>query len=471
MTLPTSSASPRVRVRKVVQSSAQPVESTDYKVSDEASDAPPEQVSKLGGEDSEAAPLAALTEAWRATLAKQALPSAVIETAHLWQVLQYTKLKQFDSAASSQTNAMLSLRLKGGWSDGDAAFEWRVVEPTPINLPVVVTLAHNGKVVPGWRITLSEKSNLLPWLPQPFASLSETAKHLCLTVALEPLLSSLSRTISLPTEVAGLAGVSNESAAGESAKASAADTSNKSELSTLSLHVTAVREKGQGSLRHELNVAADDTVELSLPADVLQAIYVAKARKRDLAGVQSMLLDIPVCTAVASLPLDGLRRLQLGDVVLFDGDASFVDELPLYLCAGDTAITLLKRQGGHGEFVVNGSFPLKSLNYQSEGAPMNQAQSADTSESSFAPTVDSAIPLAELKSIPVTLQFEIGRLTLTVDELSQLSAGNVIKLPTKLGTDTVAITAKGRTFAVGEIVHIDDQLGVKITSIANSALS
>jgi flagellar motor switch protein FliN len=213
-----------------------------------------------------------------------------------------------------------------------------------------------------------------------------------------------------------------------------------------------------------------------LPRDVLEAIIGKRAASRNMRAEQTLLpalqVHLPVCVAVTNLPLQTVFNLKASDVVLFEDGVSRVDELPLFLCAGDTGLSLINR---NGVLSVDALFPLNQFHHEPEGFFMNQARATEKNESAdsspvstFTPSVDQASTLVDVKSVPVTLQFEIGRLSLTVQEVGDLAKGTVIKLPGKLSPETVTVRANGRSFAIGEIVHIDDQLGVKITAIANA---
>lgn len=66
-----------------------------------------------------------------------------------------------------------------------------------------------------------------------------------------------------------------------------------------------------------------------------------------------------------------------------------------------------------------------------------------------------------LKDLPLTLTVEVGRLTLTLDELMHLTVGNVLPLPTLTG-ESVTLTANGQPVATAELIHLDDHLGLRI---------
>lgn len=66
--------------------------------------------------------------------------------------------------------------------------------------------------------------------------------------------------------------------------------------------------------------------------------------------------------------------------------------------------------------------------------------------------------------IPVTLTVELGRVNLTLSRLADLKPGEVIELG-RHSREPVELTSGGRLVARGELVLIDTELGVRVTSI------
>jgi flagellar motor switch protein FliN/FliY len=76
--------------------------------------------------------------------------------------------------------------------------------------------------------------------------------------------------------------------------------------------------------------------------------------------------------------------------------------------------------------------------------------------------------LAFLHDIPIDLVVELGRTTLSVRELSRLEADDVIEL-SRLVNEPLEILAGGQTFARGEVVVVDDRVGLRITELIERA--
>lgn len=66
--------------------------------------------------------------------------------------------------------------------------------------------------------------------------------------------------------------------------------------------------------------------------------------------------------------------------------------------------------------------------------------------------------------IPVTLTVELGRVNLTLSRLADLKPGEVVELG-RHSREPVELTSGGRLVARGELVLIDTELGVRVTSI------
>lgn len=80
---------------------------------------------------------------------------------------------------------------------------------------------------------------------------------------------------------------------------------------------------------------------------------------------------------------------------------------------------------------------------------------------------DSA-PLAALLEVSMPVILEVGRTTLTVQEILKLSVGSVVPLDRMLG-EPVDLYVSDRKLAEGEVVVVGDQFGVRITRMIGSA--
>lgn len=76
----------------------------------------------------------------------------------------------------------------------------------------------------------------------------------------------------------------------------------------------------------------------------------------------------------------------------------------------------------------------------------------------------SAADLAAIYDVPVHIQAVLGRANMEVASLLRLNRGSVIELDRKVG-EAIDIYVNNRLVARGEVVVVDDRLGVTMTEI------
>ncbi|MBX3483838.1 flagellar motor switch protein FliN [Phenylobacterium sp.] len=72
--------------------------------------------------------------------------------------------------------------------------------------------------------------------------------------------------------------------------------------------------------------------------------------------------------------------------------------------------------------------------------------------------------LAPVFDVPVAISAVLGRSTMSVAQLLQLSQGSVLELDRKVG-EAIDIYVNNRLVARGEVVIVDERLGVTMTEI------
>jgi flagellar motor switch protein FliN/FliY len=75
-----------------------------------------------------------------------------------------------------------------------------------------------------------------------------------------------------------------------------------------------------------------------------------------------------------------------------------------------------------------------------------------------------ASDLAPVFDVPVNISAVLGRASLSVAQLLQLSQGSVLELDRKVG-EAIDIYVNNRLVARGEVVIVDERLGVTMTEI------
>lgn len=93
-------------------------------------------------------------------------------------------------------------------------------------------------------------------------------------------------------------------------------------------------------------------------------------------------------------------------------------------------------------------------------------------DSSSSPPKDSAakVPLVAIDeaisaSVKVTIDVQIGSVTLSLQDLINTQAGEVITLDSQIN-DPVRLYVNDALVALGELIAVDDMFGVKITEIS-----
>ncbi|MFC0717338.1 type III secretion system cytoplasmic ring protein SctQ [Luteimonas padinae] len=95
-----------------------------------------------------------------------------------------------------------------------------------------------------------------------------------------------------------------------------------------------------------------------------------------------------------------------------------------------------------------------------EESPMTQ-QEHDGDVPAEAPSAPSPDPA---RSLPVQVEFELGRTEMSIGELADLQPGYVFPLATPLEGASVTIRANGRIAGRGELVAVGETLGVRLLS-------
>jgi flagellar motor switch protein FliN/FliY len=75
-----------------------------------------------------------------------------------------------------------------------------------------------------------------------------------------------------------------------------------------------------------------------------------------------------------------------------------------------------------------------------------------------------ATDLATVFDVPVNISAVLGKASLSVAQLLKLSQGSVLELDRKVG-EAIDIYVNNRLVARGEVVIVDDRLGVTMTEI------
>ncbi len=79
--------------------------------------------------------------------------------------------------------------------------------------------------------------------------------------------------------------------------------------------------------------------------------------------------------------------------------------------------------------------------------------------------MSSLAEIAHFADVPIDLEVELGRKTMTISEILQIEPDTVIRMPRSAG-ENIDIRVGGALLGYGEIVIIEDTAGVRITDFS-----
>ena len=68
-----------------------------------------------------------------------------------------------------------------------------------------------------------------------------------------------------------------------------------------------------------------------------------------------------------------------------------------------------------------------------------------------------------LKQMPVNLSFQLGELTLTLEQLQDIQPGYVFELAERLDQTRAIVVANGKAIVEGELIAVGETLGIRLT--------
>ena len=107
----------------------------------------------------------------------------------------------------------------------------------------------------------------------------------------------------------------------------------------------------------------------------------------------------------------------------------------------------------------NGKVPLPNL--ENGAAPVDAAPPAAEPEG---PTLRTAADLEAVFDVPVQVSAVLGRARMDIGDLLKLGPGTVLELDRKVG-EAIDIYVNNRLVARGEVVLVEEKLGVTMTEI------
>lgn len=98
------------------------------------------------------------------------------------------------------------------------------------------------------------------------------------------------------------------------------------------------------------------------------------------------------------------------------------------------------------------------------GAGADENPGGDYSDLDTAIDANGEVPMSMLMDLTLPVAIELGRTTMSVQEILQLGRGSVVQLE-RLAGEPIDIYVGDRRFAEGEVVVLGENFGVRVTRI------
>jgi len=97
-------------------------------------------------------------------------------------------------------------------------------------------------------------------------------------------------------------------------------------------------------------------------------------------------------------------------------------------------------------------------------SPFDEMEHADFAELGAEALGSGEVPISMLMDLSLPISIELGRTTMTVQEILRLGRGSIIQLERMAG-EPIDVYVGDRRFAEGEVVVLGEQFGIRITRI------
>ena len=160
------------------------------------------------------------------------------------------------------------------------------------------------------------------------------------------------------------------------------------------------------------------------------------------------------------LPKSTLRTLGRGDVVVIGPRAAALGNLRLRADTGDPRNDA--RYAWSARSTADGIAVVRAL---SEAEVRNEMMTPE--DPAILPGGESADEGDPRDAIPIRVELLLDVLTLTLAEIGEISAGQMLALRQPVENARVTLRANGKVFGSGELVALGDVLGIKVTRIGD----
>ncbi len=167
--------------------------------------------------------------------------------------------------------------------------------------------------------------------------------------------------------------------------------------------------------------------------------------------------ELKIVSAIRKISLKKLQDLRLGEIIVLMTKRHPVNE-PLGLIGNKIVLhTRLQDMELYLTREPSMIHDVEELKMTMQDDDINALPEFDNSDNALE---------AAINDYKVTVTFEISRLEIPVNTISQLTAGSILNLQKPI-TDDIFLTVSGRTIAIGEVVQIGRNFGVLIKEVFN----
>jgi len=110
----------------------------------------------------------------------------------------------------------------------------------------------------------------------------------------------------------------------------------------------------------------------------------------------------------------------------------------------------------------------KTLDEQRSGAAIPRDTGSTAERAGDVPVASSRASLDMVMDIPVRISMEVGSAEISVRDLLDLRQGAVVELERQAG-EPLDVLVNGSLVARGEVVVVNDQLGIRLTELVSPA--
>lgn len=104
------------------------------------------------------------------------------------------------------------------------------------------------------------------------------------------------------------------------------------------------------------------------------------------------------------------------------------------------------------------------LNELEKDDPQNEEKNSKTGDEGYSEKPKSSLDLDAVYDIPVKVSAVLGKSSMQVNQLLKLGKGAIVELDRKVG-EPIDIYVNDRLVARGEVVVVEDKLGITMTEI------